>query len=317
MNQEKTIVLRRSFCLNSSLVIATLILGATGSLAEGVSHPSKEQGALGKVSLTTHNHSHPQKNTTTETEEEPLDFSDTGRSGQQTAGDNRPRQQCSDVALPLTALVPSSNYGRTIATHPQLWFYVPYETQDISKIEFVIQDAERNDISRQVWQPQTVPGYLLRAGLPETEPALENNKSYRWYLKVYCQDDERTAPLFVQGWLDKIAPKQSWASLESGLPKQEGLIATSTDLERLSLESNDETNDVIGSPVTGQASAQTTHIFYAQKKLWFDAIDSLLNSYLTSPENPQIAEDWEKLIRAKGVDLELPALENINLLISN
>ncbi|ELS00901.1 protein of unknown function (DUF928) [Xenococcus sp. PCC 7305] len=315
MNQEKTIGLRRSFCLNSSLVIATLILGAPSSLAEGVPHVSEEHGVLGEVSLTTHNHFHPQKNTATETEEEPLDFSDTGRSGQQTAGDNRPRQPCSDVALPLTALVPSSNYGRTIATHPQLWFYVPYGTQDISKIEFVIQDAERNDISRQVWQPQTVPGYL-RAGLPETEPALETNKSYRWYLKVYCQDDDRTAPLFVQGWIDKIAPKQSWASLESGLPKQEGLIATSTDLERLSLESHDETNDV-GSPVTEQASAQTTHIFYAHKKLWFDAIDSLLNSYLTSPENPQIAEDWEKLIRAKGVDLELPPLENTNLFISN
>ena len=268
MNKNRSLGFWHSFYLNILLAILAVTLGTPNLLAEEETIP--------QLSLTLPHNSSQQPDHAPETEPEPLDFSDTGRSGQQTAGETR-GEQCGDVSMPLTALVPKSNFGKTVATHPQLWFYVPYEAKNVSKVEFVIQDAERNDISRQTWQPQNVPGYL-NASLPETKPALENNKLYRWYFKIYCHDDGDSAPLFVQGWIEKTE---------------------------------------LGENLTPQVTQkQSPHMNYAQQNLWFDAIDSLLtllNSYAIAPNNTQIITDWEKLIKAQGVDLELPELDTTDL----
>ncbi|MEM9274914.1 MAG: DUF928 domain-containing protein [Cyanobacteria bacterium P01_F01_bin.143] len=296
MNKQKTSGFRRSLYLSTALVVATLISGNLSSLAEGESSLAEERvAAVGTFSLTTHNHTSPRTNN--ETEEKPLDFSDTGRSGQQTAGETR-RGQCPDVDWPLTALVPSSNSGKTIATHPKLWFYLPYSDQDISKIEFVIQDAKRRDISRQTLTPQDMPGYLT-AGLPETEPGLETGKSYRWYLKVYCQDDANIAPLFVQGWIDKVAVREDIA--EQPLTEETSVVAAIVDVNELSIDSQED---------------NSPHMKYAYDELWFDAIDSFLTSYVASPNNSTLKKDWEKLIKAKGADLELPGLETTNFFVN-
>lgn len=292
VNKRKTSGFRRSLYLNTSLVIATLILGNSSSLAEGKPSLVEEKVAVGTFSLTTHNHNH----TNNRTEAKPLDFSDTGRSGQQTAGETR-RGHCPDAALPLTALVPSSNGGKTMATHPKLWFYLPYSAQDVSKIEFVIQDAKRKDISRQTLTPQDMPGYLT-AGLPEFEPGLETGKSYRWYLKVYCQDDANIAPLFVQGWIDKVVTREEIS--EQPVTEETSVVAAIADADELSIDSDSE---------------NSTHMKYAYDNLWFDAIDSLLNSYVASPNNSTLQKDWEKLTKAKGADLELPGLETTNFFV--
>lgn len=277
LNKDQRVSFGRSFCLNISLAILTLTLGTSSSLAEKESPLLQEEVKNSKLSLKNKNQSNSQSNNSSETEEA-LDFSDTGRSGQQTAGETR-SGQCGNVAIPLTALVPSSNSGKTIATHPQLWFYVPYATKDINKIEFVIQDAERNDISRQTWQPQNTPGYLS-AGLPKTESALETDKLYRWYFKVYCHDNDNSAPLFVQGWIERIGVSED--SLHAVTPEP------------------------------------APHMIYAEQNLWFDAIDSLLtllNSHAIAPNNTEIIVDWEKLIEACGVDLELPELETTHFFV--
>ena len=275
VNNNKTIGFWRLFYLNIFLIILTLTFGTFSSSAEEESSFQEVKITVKKLPLTIQNQPNTNQDQSPKSEEEPLDFSDTGRSGQQTAGETR-RGQCPDVSFPLTALVPSSNSGKTIATHPQLWFYVPYSPNDLHKIEFVIQDAERNDIFRQTWQPQNIPGYLS-TGLPETETALETSKSYRWYLKVYCQQNGNSAPLFVQGWIDKIELSQDLS-------------------QQVTVE-------------------QSPHMIYAHKNLWFDAIDSLLHYYLMAPSNSEIRADWEKLIKAKGADLELPPLDTNGLFV--
>gem|GEM_PF-5986039 len=303
VNTGKTNSFRRSLCLNASLVIVTLILGTFGSLAKSASSFAEEPVEVGVLSLTTQHQPHSQENIPTDREEKVLDFSDTGRSGQQTAGETR-SGQCREVSFPLTALVPSSHSGKTIATHPKLWFYVPYSAQDISKIEFVIQDAERKDISRQILPLQSDPGYLS-ASLPGTLPGLENGKSYRWYFKVYCQQNSDVAPIFVQGWIDKIAAggdkfQQVRGHSQKNITEENSVVAAIVDLNELELDSREESSP---------------HMFYARNELWFDAIDSLLNSYLIDPNNSTIRDDWKKLIQAKGADLELPELDETSLFV--
>ena len=283
MNKRRKIGFQRLFYLNTSLILATIIIGTISSLAQGKPPAKEAQVTLPQPSLTRKPASPSPENApssqedeaTTEAEAEPLDFSDTGRPGQQTAGETRQRT-CPEVSFPLTALVPSSNTGKTIAARPTLWFYVPYSVKDVNKIEFVIQDAKRRDISRQTWQPQNIPGYLS-VSFPETEPPLTTNKSYRWYFKIYCQDNGDSAPIFVQGWIDKVAP-------------------TADLLWQVQLE-------------------QSPHMIYAQQELWFDAINSLLHYYVIAPDNGRIEKDWEKLITAQGVNLELPEPKTTNLFV--
>ena len=282
VDKKRNIGFQRSFYLNISLILVTIILGTISSLAEREPPAKGEKGTPQQSSLkrnlvspSPQNSSSSQENTTTETEAEPLDFSDTGRPGQQTAGETRQRN-CPDVSFPVTALVPSSNTGKTIAARPTFWFYVPYLVKDVNKVEFVIQDANRRDISRQTWQPQNIPGYL-NVRLLETSPLLETSKSYRWYFKVYCQDNGDSAPIFVQGWIDKVVPNAN--------------LSWQVKLEK------------------------SPHMIYAQQELWFDAINSLLHYYAIVPQNSGIKKDWEKLIKAQGVNLELPEPNATNLVV--
>jgi hypothetical protein len=141
--------------------------------------------------------------------QEPIDFSGTGRPGQQTAGESR--GDCPQVNTPLTALLPISNWGKTTAEYPNFWFYVPY-TSSQNTAEFVLQDENRHDIYRTSVALNTKSGYL-NVSLPDTKSPLKVGKWYRWYFKIYCNSEQSATPLFVQGWVQRI-PSNSLLQLE-------------------------------------------------------------------------------------------------------
>ena len=140
-----------------------------------------------------------------DSEEEPIDFSSSGRSGQHTAGESR--GGCPHVSYPLSAISPNSHESKTVASHPQWLFYIPYEESQISKIEFVIQDKEEKDILRTNLLPSNNTPYLS-ATIPETHPGLVTNKEYIWYFKVNCVGGENTVPLFVSGSVQRVLPDE-------------------------------------------------------------------------------------------------------------
>lgn len=136
-------------------------------------------------------------------EEEPLDFSSSGRSGQQTAGESR--GSCPVINFPLTAIAPKSNVSKTMTSHPRWWFFLPYSSSQINQVEFVLQDEERNDLVRNIISVPDTLSYLSTT-IPHTHPGIEPNRWYRWYLKVYCVGRKNTVPLFVSGWVQKVKP---------------------------------------------------------------------------------------------------------------
>lgn len=147
-----------------------------------------------------------------QTEEEPLDFSSSGRSGQQTAGESR--GSCSQKNFPLAAIAPKSNESKTRETHPRWWFFLPYESSKISQIEFVLQDEQRNDLVRStVLTPENLPYFSVT--IPRNLPGLQNNLWYRWYLKVYCRGEQDSVPLFVSGWVQKVTLEPSTDNITS------------------------------------------------------------------------------------------------------
>jgi hypothetical protein len=138
-----------------------------------------------------------------------LDFSGRGRPGRQTSGENR--GNCPQTQINLTALMPSSNSGKTVKARPTFWVYVPYGSQDVVKGEFSLQHEDRSDLYRGSFTLPQQPGFV-RVVLPESVPPLQKNQSYRWYFKVYClsktlsPNQQLPSPNFVQGWVERVEP---------------------------------------------------------------------------------------------------------------
>lgn len=148
------------------------------------------------------------QNSTQEENEEPLDFTSLGRSGEQTAGEHR--GSCPLVNVPLTVIAPKSNVSLTTKSHPQFWFYLPYDQSKISRLEFSIVDKLDNDVTRfDLSVPQD--NSYISAALPESEPGLVVDNPYKWHLKVYCNIGKRTVPTYVSGALVRVVTNPSQA----------------------------------------------------------------------------------------------------------
>ena len=133
-------------------------------------------------------------------EEKPLDFSDTGRPGQQTAGESR--GGCVNADSKLEAIVPISHAGKTVSSHPSFWVYLPYNNKQISHVEFILQNEAREDVWRSQIEATENIGYK-GFSLPKTAPPLQVGQWYRWYVKVYCESDTASAQ-YVQSWVKRI-----------------------------------------------------------------------------------------------------------------
>lgn len=198
---------------------------------------------------------------------ETLDFSGTGRPGQQTAGESR--GGCTEAAQPIRAMLPESNSGQTILGHPRFWVHFPELETETTEVEFIIQDDSRRDVWRSRSLLNSTSSYQSFS-LPETQAPLEVGQWYRWYVKLYC--GERTASTqYVQGWVERIP-------LTAQLQRE------------LQQESQE-------------------HLIYGNHRLWYEMIDQLLNSYHRHPENLALEQDWQNIIKAKGVSLDhLPSI---------
>jgi len=199
-----------------------------------------------------------------------LDFSDTGRPGQQTAGESR-GEACIYTERNLEAVIPASHSGKTTLGHPRFWVYFPYGRQQVTHVEFIIQNEARKDIWRSQIQTDNRQGYQSFS-MPKTVAPLKVGRWYRWYVKVYC-DSQLASSEYVQGWVRRV-PLLSQVYLEL------------------------------------QQEPTLSHQIYGNHGIWYDAIDRLLALYRAKPGNLSLEQDWQNLIKAKGVSLHsLPEVE--------
>lgn len=192
------------------------------------------------------------------------DFSGDGRPGRRAGGGSR--SPCPSKDIPLNALIPVTNSGKTVAAHPTFWVYVPYSPQEVNAGEFVLQDENYNDVYRTpVTLPKT-PG-LVSLNIPPREQPLEINKWYFWSFKIYCQPQKLSAPVFVEGWVQRIAP--------------------TPELERQL-----------------KATATRDYFVYANNGIWYDAIARLAELRRDRPPNAMRDRDWTQLLSLRGIGLE-------------
>lgn len=175
------------------------------------------------------------------------------------------RNDCPDVSASLIALMPNTNWGKTVSQSPTFWFYVPYTSEQIAVGEFVLQDAEGFDQIEpiQLTLPAT-PG-LVSFTLPDTT-SLEVGTDYYWAFELYCNPHSRT-PLYVEGWIQRVLPSGDMS---------EQLDAETTPMYRV----------------------------YWENAIWFDAVNELAQQRLAQPTDGALEAEWLRLLQDAGLDTE-------------
>lgn len=173
---------------------------------------------------------------------------------------------CANPDIPLTALVPSTPgeelleivWARTVAERPTFWFYVPYNLAPNIPVEFILEDDRNNVLYQSKFQVESSPG-IVRFALPDSVDPLELDRLYRWSFKVYCHP---TSPVFVRGWVERIALDPALQSeLEFAAPR-----------EKIAL--------------------------FATHGIWYDAIDLLAELQHTQPQDTELFADWKSLLES-------------------
>jgi Domain of Unknown Function (DUF928) len=191
------------------------------------------------------------------------DFSGDGRSGRRTGGGSR--SACISKEPSLTALSPVNNWGKTVLEHPTFWFYVPYSAQEAPQGEFVLQEEGGKDIYRTKFILPGTPG-VVSVRIPPTQLALEVNKWYRWYFKIYCESQQSSAPIFVEGWVHRVelTPALQF-QLQQATPRE--------------------------------------YATYTANLIWYDAINELAKLRLAQRSNTTLDNDWDNLLKSPEIDL--------------
>ncbi|NEQ99112.1 MAG: DUF928 domain-containing protein [Cyanothece sp. SIO2G6] len=200
------------------------------------------------------------------------DFSETGQPGSHGGGAARNLQSCPLVDIPLTVLAPvTANYGgHTTQATPSLWVYVPFALNANNPVTFSLLDNNYNPLYDSFQVIDHGPG-ILKFSLPD-EVVLEPEQVYRWFFMVHCDDPLgiRT-PLMVEGWVRRVADP---------LPESENdnLLLPEQRIER----SNQ----------------------YANRLVWYDALNLLGEGLLEQPDNPQLIPCLDELLGYPSVQLQ-------------
>jgi Domain of Unknown Function (DUF928) len=133
-----------------------------------------------------------------------------GSPARRRAAASRSGTSCPSTYQQISALIPEQYPAQTISAYPTFWFYFPQPALSAgiptpTHSEFELQSQDHASILRvHLELPKTsgITGLLLRS-LPKY--ALESGKTYRWYLTVSCDPEDRTKYLFLSGEIQRVS----------------------------------------------------------------------------------------------------------------
>ncbi|MGB6301332.1 MAG: DUF928 domain-containing protein [Rivularia sp. (in: cyanobacteria)] len=174
------------------------------------------------------------------------------------------RNDCPATSIPLTALILENQVGKVVEANPTFWLYIPYKSSEIPKGEFVLQDEAHNDVYRTDFPMDKGEGIVGVSLASET--SLKTNKIYQWYFKLYCDDSKSSTPIYVRGWVQRVALQ----------PNQQKQLSTVT-------------------------SPHQRVAFYAQNGILYSALTELAKLRRANPQNKSLARDWLQLLNDIGL----------------
>jgi len=173
-------------------------------------------------------------------------------------------------------LVPrDSNLGLTISPRPTFFGFTPNLRADAEPpaVEFslwsTIESANGLVNNEQLYAKNLdyTPGQGVQTfTLPEDSPALEEGKTYHWYMSLRCDLGDRSADVNMEGWVKRIAK-------DAGLSRE-------------LMEANPLDHPAI----------------YAKAGLWYDALESLVAMRKVQPGDSVLDSQWLELLKSGGLE---------------
>lgn len=179
---------------------------------------------------------------------------------------------------PLTALVPETQFGLTVAEYPTFFVYVP-STSGQQGV-FVLLDENEEIVYETIL---TLPGTngVISVSLPTTDvDPLEIDKTYHWYFGIINDPDDRSKDRLVEGWVQRIEPNPTLVSqLDETAPQEHPAL-------------------------------------YAAAGIWHEALATLAELRRSNPDDAMLASQWEQLLQSESVELDEfanePLLESLS-----
>lgn len=185
-------------------------------------------------------------------------------------GTRSPAANCLASDKSLTALIPDSRFGTTVAAYPTFFAFVPTLSDQALPlpVEFVLEDANENLIYQATVQVRERSGAIVTLSLPTQAglAPLKVGQDYKWSFSISCRGNDRSGDIKVEGWIRRVALT----------PELE------TQLELASPEQQVE--------------------LYAGAEIWHDALAKLVQLRRDNANNSNLASLWSGLLQAAGLD---------------
>ncbi len=176
---------------------------------------------------------------------------------------------------PFIALLPPSGMGETIAEYPTVFWYMPKiwsEGRPAPAVEFVLQDEKSQEVYSTTYVlVRSREGFVGSPGIMSLTAAnptpLEIGREYRWLLRLKCDstglDGERDE--YAGGRLKRVQPD----------PNLVIRVQQATPEERVAL--------------------------YADARLWYETVGTLLELRREYPNDKNLADAWKTLLNSVGL----------------
>jgi hypothetical protein len=153
----------------------------------------------------------------------------------------------------------------TVSEYPTFWFYIPYNSEQVSNLEFVIRKASESTIIYRTFVSLEEGAGIIKIAIPSQETyALALQENYNWSFLVYCADNKSKNPnINLTGSLRRIP-------ISAGLNEQL------------------------------KTERSPAYRVYMDNYIYYDAITNLAASYLAAPNNKKLLDDWNQLLEILG-----------------
>ncbi|MGQ4646538.1 DUF928 domain-containing protein [Lyngbya aestuarii] len=179
---------------------------------------------------------------------------------------------CLQAGQSPVALVPASGMGQTIAEYPTIFWYMP--STSASAVEFVLKESNDQEIYSTKYSLVNSNGSISTTPsirsltLPSSAnlSPLKINQEYQWQLALVCDPLDRGADILISGRIKRVKPDPLLAIRFSRATLQ----------ERLTL--------------------------YADARLWYETLGTLVDLRRNQPNDPNLAAAWKKLLDSAKID---------------
>jgi hypothetical protein len=164
----------------------------------------------------------------------------------------------------LMSLAPADQGATTVSAYPTFFWYVAATT---APLEFMLMDEQGQELYKTEFKTNGEAG-IISLSLPQTAnlPPLEVDKPYRWSFALLCDQQDQSANIVMNGWVQRVQP--------------------SADLSRQ----------------LSTATAEEKSAIYAANGIWHEAIATLAALRHLQPNDATLQAKWNELLASVQLD---------------